>query len=356
MEEDCVVIPEFGGFVTHYQPAMIEAVKNKIMPPGKIISFNAKLSKNDGLLAQSIAVKTGLSYNEALRSIAVKVSFWQSELEKSNFLELDDLGSFVLNKEGNLVFEQFNETNFANDSFGLSNVHATPVERVGLTQRLERSLDKKKASPKAFNVIARSAVAVFLLGLMTFGGMELSKTDAGLSIIESAKGLLISKNLTSPKNLVTPEPVEYKNLEKVLNEEEQQMFVDRGHFDEPENLDVIKEIQEEKAAIEAKFKEAEPIIEEKVEVKIEEAKLIDQSETSINGNFHVIAGCFSVKSNAKKMVRQLKREGFADASIVGFSKSGLCRVAYCSYTQKVAALKALAKVKLIHNSNAWLVE
>ena len=355
MEEDCVVIPEFGGFVTHYQPAMVEPTKNIIIPPGKSISFNAKLSKNDGLLAQSIAVKTGLSYNEALKSIAAKVSFWQKELEQSNFLELDELGSFVLNKEGNLVFEQFNETNFDNASFGLSNVHATPVERVGLTQRLERSLDKKKASPKAFKVVTRSAVAVCLLGLMTFGGMEFSKTDAGLSIIESAKSLFVSENSTLPQDIATPKPLEYQDVEKVLNEEEQQMFVDRGHFDEPENLEVIKEIQEEKAAIEAKFQEAEPVIEEEV-AKTEEISKVEQSTVVSNGSFHVIAGCFGVKSNAKKMVRQLKREGFTDAQIVGFSKSGLHRVAYGSYTQKVAALKALAKAKLSHNSSAWLAE
>ena len=73
IEEDFVVIPNFGGFVTHYSPALLEPTKNILIPPGKNISFNVKLSKNDGLLAQSIAVKTGLSYNSALKSIEIKV-------------------------------------------------------------------------------------------------------------------------------------------------------------------------------------------------------------------------------------------------------------------------------------------
>ena len=353
MEEDCVVIPEFGGFVTHYQPAIVEPTKNVIIPPGKSVSFNAKLSKNDGLLAQFIAVKTGLTYNDALKAVAAKVSFWQKELDKTNFLELDGLGSFILNKEGNLVFEQFNESNFANSSFGLANVHATPVERVGLTQRLERSLDKKKASPKAFRVITRSAVAVCVLGFLAFGTYKFGETETGLSVFSSAQSMFSSDEVETPE-AVKPKPLEYQDVEKVLNEEEQQMFVDRGHFDEPEDLSVIKEIQAEKAAIDAKFKEAEPIAEK--EVQSENLSSFETNTTQQKGNYHVIAGCFGVKSNAKKMVRKLKRDGFKEAEIVGFSKSGLHRVAYGTYHQKVAALKALAKAKLTHNSSAWLAE
>lgn len=349
MEEDCVVIPEFGGFVTHYQPATLEPTKNIIIPPGKSISFNAKLSKNDGLLAQSIAVKTGLSYNDSLKAVNAKVSFWQKELAKTNFLEIDGLGSFVLNKEGNLLFEQFNESNFANTSFGLTNVHATPVDRVGLTQRLERSLDKKKASPKVFKVITRSAVAVLLFGLIGFGGYKADQAGMDLSIL-NVTNLFSSDDKNEGDSNAGPKPLEYQDVEKVLSEEEQQMFVDRGHFDEPANLEVIKEIQEEKAAINAKFEEAEPIVESKVET------VVETTVSNNRGSFHVIAGCFGVKSNARKMVRKLKKEGFSDAEIVGFSKSGLHRVAYGSYTQKVAALKALAKAKLTHNSSAWLSE
>ena len=72
--------------------------------------------------------------------------------------------------------------------------------------------------------------------------------------------------------------------------------------------------------------------------------------------YHIIAGCFGVKENAHKMVRQLKKVGFKNAQLVGYSKSGLLRVAYGTYELKVNALKALAKAKLSHNSKAWMAE
>ena len=75
INEDCVIIPEFGGFITQYKPALLEPNKNIILPPGKSVSFNAKLCKNDGLLAQNVALITGLNYNDALKAIQLKVHF-----------------------------------------------------------------------------------------------------------------------------------------------------------------------------------------------------------------------------------------------------------------------------------------
>jgi len=351
MEEDCVVIPNFGGFVTHYRPSIMEPSKNLLIPPGKSISFNAKLSKNDGLLAQNMAVKTGLTYNEALRAIDVKVGFWQKELSKSNYLELEGLGSFVQNKEGGLVFEQFNESNFANASFGLTNVHATPVERVGLTQRIERSLDKKKATQKVYKLVTRSAAAILLFGLIGFGGNEFRKTDMGMSLADSITSIFKSETVkvqepvlvgeapkVEPKALIE---VKKKEWGEVITSEDVQEFKDLGHLDQPENLEKIREIQQEKEAIAAKF-------------ETEQVEEVIQNNSS--NKYHVIAGCFGVKSNANKMVNKLKKAGFKDAQLAGLSKSGLHRVAYGSYNQKVAALKALAKAKLSHNSQAWLAE
>ena len=168
LEEDCVVIPEFGGFVSSYRSAINEPSKNILLPPGKHLSFNAQLSKNDGLLAKSISEKLGITYKEALESIAIRVEFWRNELETKHYLEFENLGSFILNKEGNLVFEQFNETNFLDTSFGLTNVHAIPVERVGITQTIERGLANKQAQPRIYK-LAMGTVAAVCIGFLGTG-------------------------------------------------------------------------------------------------------------------------------------------------------------------------------------------
>ena len=53
LENDCVVVPELGGFIAHYQPARYVEDEGIFLPPMRTIGFNPQLTMNDGLLAQS---------------------------------------------------------------------------------------------------------------------------------------------------------------------------------------------------------------------------------------------------------------------------------------------------------------
>ena len=360
LEEDCVVIPHFGGFVTHYRPAILEPSKNILIPPGKGISFNVKLSKNDGLLAQNVATKCGLTYKEALKAIEVKVSFWQKELEKSNYLELEGIGSFIQNKEGNLIFDQFNESNFSNTSFGLTNVHATPIERVGLAHRIESGLNQKKATPKTYKTIKRTVTAIAAVSIGAFLFLSVSTNNDAIRNhldLNFLNGLFSEKiehqaKFTVGKSKAVKAKTVVAEKTTFFDEHEKQLFAYRGLLDQQEDLNQIKILQEERKE-KAKIFAKSPIKTIKKEsIKIVSPQTIQNSTTSFK--YHVIAGCFGVESNADKMVLMLKKSGFSDAQLAGSSNSGLHRVSYGSYNSKVVALKALAKAKLSHNSKAWL--
>ena len=62
---DCVVIPEFGGFIMQYESSYIHPVKNIFQPPKKKIAFNESLKSNDGLLIHEIQVGEAISKEEA---------------------------------------------------------------------------------------------------------------------------------------------------------------------------------------------------------------------------------------------------------------------------------------------------
>lgn len=53
LENDCVIVPNFGGFVAHYAPATYVKEENLFLPPTRIIGFNSQLKLNDGVLVQS---------------------------------------------------------------------------------------------------------------------------------------------------------------------------------------------------------------------------------------------------------------------------------------------------------------
>ena len=48
LENDCVIVPGFGGFVAHYAPATHVKEENLFLPPTRIIGFNSQLKLNTG--------------------------------------------------------------------------------------------------------------------------------------------------------------------------------------------------------------------------------------------------------------------------------------------------------------------
>ena len=81
---DCVIIPDFGGFICNYKSAYIDDESGLICPPSKDILFNRNLTHNDGLLVSWIAGKENISYEKATSSVyflqtAVLISFSNPE-------------------------------------------------------------------------------------------------------------------------------------------------------------------------------------------------------------------------------------------------------------------------------------
>lgn len=349
MEEDCVVIPGFGGFVTHYRPAIFEASKNVIIPPGKSISFNAKLNKNDGLLAQNIASKCSISYNEALKAIEKRVKSWNEQVKKSKFLELENLGSFILNKDGKLVFNQFNESNFANTSFGLTNVNATPIDRLGLSNRIEKSLSNQQAQPKFLKLVKIGTVAASIIFAATLIGLNGKKISNQLDL--NPFGLFTNNDSVNAQ----PEIKAGKSIDlKTTSTNQPKALPNKQSISNPALTTPATLNTKEIEKLEEADQKNTTVAEESTQPINKEVQEINTVPTA-RKKYHVIAGCFSIQKNAFKMKNSLIKAGY-DAEIVGLSKSGLHRVAYGSYSSRVQALKALAKAKRNHNNNAWIAK
>ncbi len=68
-EHDCVVIPDFGGFIAHYVSASVHPIRHTFVPPSKEIAFNEMLKLNDGVLISYVASGEGVSREEAANRV-----------------------------------------------------------------------------------------------------------------------------------------------------------------------------------------------------------------------------------------------------------------------------------------------
>ncbi|MES2731952.1 MAG: SPOR domain-containing protein [Bacteroidota bacterium] len=136
-EQDCVVIPDFGGFIANYVSAEIHPIRHSFSPPSKSIAFNEMLRLNDGLLASYVAQKEGLSREDALLKIKGFLTEVWDELRQKNKYRLEEVGTLFLNQEQKIQFEPENRINYFNDSFGLPELLFKPIERTA-AQRTAR--------------------------------------------------------------------------------------------------------------------------------------------------------------------------------------------------------------------------
>lgn len=104
LTNECVIVPDFGGFMTHYIPARYDAADRSFLPPLRTLGFNPQLSMNDSVLVQSYVEAYDLSYPEALRRVSAEVNELKEILSEEGSYTLTDLGTLTVNADGNYEF------------------------------------------------------------------------------------------------------------------------------------------------------------------------------------------------------------------------------------------------------------
>jgi hypothetical protein len=102
---ECVIIPNFGGFVTNNIGAKINESNHTFYPPSKQITFNSHLNVSDGLLVNYIASSENISFEKASGTIAIAVDSWKTEL-KTKSLEIGSIGVLTLNENNQIILNQ----------------------------------------------------------------------------------------------------------------------------------------------------------------------------------------------------------------------------------------------------------
>ena len=105
LNNDCVIIPNFGGFMAHYVEARKDERDCAFLPPMRTIGFNPKLTLNDSLLAQSYVEVYDISYPDAVARIEDEVRELKQRLANDEQYEMNSIGVLRLNASGAYEFE-----------------------------------------------------------------------------------------------------------------------------------------------------------------------------------------------------------------------------------------------------------
>jgi nucleoid DNA-binding protein len=359
-KHDCVIVPQFGGFVANYKSATVNRIQGKFSPPSKLISFNKNLLSNDGLLANRIAKTENITYEEALEIVSQVVTQIQLRLKETKVAVLPNVGQLYIDINNSIRFEPSNSKNFLLDSFGLSSFNLPELKIVELPKKQVEEpkkvvvpvvqlqpepiieVVKEKEGSKVIPLLKKIGYAAALIPFIAYLMWVPTKTEMfnGGHFEYADLNPFISKICTEYKPRVKSYTLEKLNDQNDLlvriNGTDAEIITVSLFEEEHSSYNKAKFI-----AIKLKNFEAAP-----------ESTLVEVSKKQVF-KYHIMAGCFSEYKNAEKLSVRLRRNGFSSAIID--QNKGLFRVSFQSYASKWEARKALREVKKEYNTSAWLL-
>lgn len=294
----CVIVPGFGAFLTEIQPAQLNADSSTFYPPKKLISFNANLKNNDGLLANHIALQEKISYEHSVADIARQTELWLTRLQGRESLVLKNLGEIVYNFEGNPVFTPDTPVNYLTDAFGLSAVISPAIRREALKEQVEQL---EETAPIIFTPERKKS----------YSYLKYAAVFAVLFTLSGAGFKVYRDNEITEQTLLVEKSVQ----EKVNNRIQQATFF----IDNP--LPAVK---------------------------------LPLKEDNKAYPYHVVAGAYRSEANAVKAMNELEAKGFK-ARRLEKNKFGLYPVLYGSFATYADAHQKMRDIHKTENREAWLL-
>jgi len=209
---NCVIIPDFGGFITNKIGASMHETADTFYPPAKQITFNSHLKINDGLLTNYIASSENISFEKAANLVALCVVKWKKEIE-TNPIQIGAIGVLNLNENGQIIFAPNTNVNYLVDSFGLSSVVSEPINSNKGQIKAFIPIIKKEDKEGIPTFIKYAATAAILLTL-SFVGTNLYQQDKQQTIIANQEKALNKKIQTATFVISNPLPTIKLNVAK----------------------------------------------------------------------------------------------------------------------------------------------
>ncbi|SFL56311.1 hypothetical protein [Proteiniphilum acetatigenes] len=102
-DHNCVIIPDFGGFVVNTIPPQRDGIAAFHAPVCELV-FNRDLTHNDGLLAQSYMKNDSMTFESAMQKVEQDVQMLKRRLREQYRVDMGKLGSFDMHDDKRFVY------------------------------------------------------------------------------------------------------------------------------------------------------------------------------------------------------------------------------------------------------------
>lgn len=364
LENDCVIVPDLGGFVAHYTPAMRVEKENLFLPPTRIIGFNPQLRMNDGLLVQSYMAVYGTSFSDATKIVEKEVGRLSAMLHEEGKADLPNVGELHYSIHNSYDFTPYDHKITTPGLYGLDSFEMKELPALapyaekraipptvstvaeGRKRRLEININRTYLT----NAVAMIAV----IALFFFLSTPIENTE----VVEGNYAQMLPEELfekIEKQSLAITPIVVRRNVEKVGKTGKVKTA---QHRKQPTTAAAPQTKKKTVAPVAVKeVKVSQTTAAKAVETKAADTKAagIKSTEAKPTAPYHIIVASMGTEKDAKSMAEQLVGKGFIGAkAIIG---DGKMRVSIRSCATETEAYQALDKIRQNETyKNAWVLK
>lgn len=355
LENDCVIVPDLGGFIAHQQPAHYEEEEGVFLPPMRTVGFNPQLKMNDGMLVQSYMQAYHTDFPDATRKIEQIVGKLKEQLYTEGMVELHGIGTLHYNIYGMYEFEPNKSGALSPTLYGLDSFNISMLSKKEEVKQSHEDITTSSSSTpaKVFHLnpswignAAAVAIAIVMFFILSVP-VENTYIDKGNYASLGTDCLFDDIRAHSMATTLTVSSVEPQRKKK---EEIKPITVKVEKVAPAPKIEVNTNTQSvpTQEVTEAK-KETKKMTQAEISNVVKKnAQQIKQK------SYHIIVASLATSADAKQSLQTFKQKGFNDVSIV--EGSGRFRISLCNYTDKSVAYQKLNELKQNDAfKNAWLL-
>lgn len=298
---ECVILPDFGGFIVRDSPCNFNVAKDKIKPASKQIFFNPHLTANDGLLYNEIQTLKACTYGEAVDWYQSTISDYKQLIESTGSKKFGNLGTFFKGNENNYWFSPTSDLNLSLDTYGLQSIDIIKVAQhsqepevkeakvVKPTKVVELADNKPISTTEPFKLNYKAWIAAATIALLVhFVYLNVEKTNTTTNQASVIPTFQETTSIVTDTILSTPTEIETDTItqEPIITE--------------APVAPQTEVVQETPAVVEPKV--TEPIVENPVE------KVTETVTTNPEKQFERVAR-YKIEDNALAHKKDLEKKG-----------------------------------------------
>lgn len=336
-ENDCVILPGFGGFIAHDVPAYYVSEEGLYYPPSRSINFNADINMNDGMLAQSYMKSYQVDYARATYMVDMAIEELMDVLYEEGTVTLPRIGTITQDIHQSLQFTPIQSGIASPMHFGLNTF--TIKELSQLNEKEESLTNTERAITRTAKTISlhinrevlhrvMSTAAVFLLLLMVALPTGNHRPTDVASLVSAIQIKTMPTNLSEELDIPSTTEQEYLPEEVV-----------------EDTVPTVVAATEEMPVIE----ESQPAVIEPQAIAVGPVADVQPTKT-----YHIIVASLPNHRGADETLNQYIGMGYHEASLV--ERDDRVRISLVQFTDKDVANEYLKTLRQQEKfQNAWLL-